>query len=771
MNQQYHESALFHVTGKAKYIDDIVIKPEPLLCYAYTSPIAKGKIKSYDLSEAIKVKGVHTILTYKDIPAKNLIGAVKHDEPVLAEQEISFIGQAIFLLAVDTEKAFLEAKKLIKIEFEEFEPIITIEQAKKAGTNLETPRKIERGDIQKGFDESDFVIEGISNSGSQEQWYLETQTSLVVPGEGNEFKVYCSTQNPNETQLLISEVLGIEAKEIEVETRRMGGAFGGKETQAAIYAIWAALLAKKLQKPVKVRLERHNDQQITGKRHPFENYYKVGFNKDGKIIAADFELNANGGAFADLSMAILERAMLHAENCYFIPNIRIIGNVWLTNLPPNTAFRGFGGPQGIFNIEYIVERIARMLKKDVTEVQFTNFYGENENNIAPYGQVILNNHLYKIKDKLLESAEYLKRRKEIDEFNLKNKYIKKGIALTPVKFGISFTTAFLNQAGALVNIYLDGSVLVNHGGTEMGQGLYTKIQKIAASELGINLKKVKVTATNTSKVPNASATAASTGTDINGMAVKDAIDKIKKNIAEIAAEEFNNSNNDSLTKPENICFENNIVFDKKNPDRKIEFKKLIPIVRIKRKSLSSTGFYATPGVEFDRTKGTGTPFFYFAYGMCFTEVQVDLLSGYTKLLRADILHDVGDTLNKDIDIGQIEGAYIQGVGWCILEDQKWNNSGKNITPSPDTYKIPGINDIPADFRVNLLEGVPHPSTIKRSKAVGEPPFVLGLSAWFAIKDALWAVSAYEIEPDLKFPATNEYIVVATEKILSEMKKQ
>ncbi|MBN2664256.1 MAG: xanthine dehydrogenase molybdopterin binding subunit [Bacteroidales bacterium] len=766
MKSQYHESAKYHVTGEAKYIDDLKISPKPLMGFAYTSPIAKGRLKSFDLTKAKKVSGIHAILSYKDIPASNRIGAVKHDEPVLVDDEINYIGQALFLIAAESEHAFLEAQKLIEVEIEEHTPVISITDAKSKGLLLDTTRKIERGNLKDGFKNSDKIIEGKTFSGAQEQWYLETHASVAVPGEGDELKIFCSTQNPNEVQMLTAEVLGIDANEIEVEIRRMGGAFGGKETQSAIFAIWASLLATKTETPVKVRLERHIDQQITGKRHPFETSFKVGFDKEGRIWACEIEFDANGGAFADLSMAILERALFHAENAYFIPNIKILGSVWLTNIPPNTAFRGFGGPQGIFNIEIIIEKIARALKKDVTEIQYINFYGKSERNIAPYGQVIQENHLENIWAKIHKKSDYYNRREEIKKYNIKNKYLKRGIALTPVKFGISFTTAFLNQAGALVHVYADGTVLVNHGGTEMGQGLNTKMQKVAAAEFGIDYEKVKVNATNTAKVPNASATAASTGADINGMAVKNAVDKIKLNIVEVISAHFNSKNNDNKTLAENIIFENNFIIDQKNPTRKIEFNKAMPLVRLSMKSLSSSGFYATPGIKFDKEKGVGTPFFYYAYGMSVTEVEVDLLTGKVEVLRADIIHDVGDSLNKDLDIGQIEGAYVQGLGWAILEDQKWNEKGVNITPSPDTYKIPAINDMPKIFNVELLEDVSFKKNIRGSKAVGEPPFIHGLSAWFAIKDALWAISDYNIEPKLHFPATNEYIIIEAEKILN-----
>ena len=756
---QYHESAKLHVTGTATYIDDIKINPSPLHGYAYTSPVAKGIIKKFDFSDALKVKGVHAILSHKDIKGAKKIGAVMHDEPVLVENEINYIGQALFLIAAETEEAFLEAQKLIKVEIEEQKPVITIDEARKLGLSLEQ-RKIERGNIDEGFKKSDYIIEGTTKTGAQEQWYLETQVAVAVPGEGEEMKIYSSTQHPGEVQLHIAAVLNVSANNIEVETRRMGGAFGGKETQAGTFAVWAALLANATGMPVKVRLERFIDQQITGKRHPFENHFKVGFDKNGKITALDVELNANGGAYADLSMAILERAMFHTDNAYFLPNVRIIGNVWLTNIPPNTAFRGFGGPQGVFNIEHIIEKIARKLGKQPWEIQYLNFYKEKTENITPYGQKVENNHLYRIWEQIMQSSDFQRRKKEVDDFNKQNKYTKHGIALTPVKFGISFTATFLNQAGALVTIYTDGTVLVNHGGTEMGQGLHTKMQKIAAAELGIDISKVKVNATNTSKVPNASATAASTGSDLNGMAVKNAIDKIKKNIAEVVANEID-------TNVENIIFENNFIFDKNNPDKKISFDEATTLAWLKMKSLAAYGFYATPGIYMDWNSGQGKPFYYFAYGMSITEVEVDLLTGNVQLLRADILHDVGDPINKDIDKGQIEGAYIQGVGWALSEDQKWNTAGQNITPSPDTYKIPAISDIPKDFRVNLLEDVPHPPTIRRSKAVGEPPFIHGLSAWFAVKDALWAITNYKVEPKLNFPATNEYIVVESERLLDQ----
>lgn len=770
MKTQYHESAYLHVTGTATYTDDIEICPKPLFGYAITSPIAKGILKDFDFSEALKVEGIYAIMSHKDIKGEKKVGAVFADEPVLVEKEIEYIGQALFVVAAESEKAFLQAKEKIKFTIEQQQPVLTIEQAKQKGLLLDKQRKIERGNLEEGFKNSFQIIEGTTTTTAQEHWYLETQCCIAVPLENQEIKIYSSTQNPREVQMFVAEVLHIPANCVEVEVRRMGGAFGGKETQGATIALWAALLSQKTGKPVKVRLQRHIDQMLTGKRHRFETDYKVGFDKEGKILAAEINLNANGGAYADLSLAILERAMFHSDNAYFIPNIKIIGNVWLTNLPPNTAFRGFGAPQGIFNIENIIEKIARIVKKDVVEVQKINFYGENENNIAPYGQKIENNNMHKVFEKLLEKSNYKERKQQIEQFNKQNKFKKRGIAATPVKFGISFTTAFLNQAGALVHVYTDGSVLVNHGGTEMGQGLHTKMQKVASREFGIDINKIKVNATNTAKVPNTSATAASTGSDINGMAVKDAIDKIKININTVVAEFFNSKNNDNKTKPQNLIYSNNTITDKENPQRTIEFAKAADLTRLKMKSLSSTGFYATPGIKYDREKGQGTPFFYYTFGMAISEVELDILTSKVTMLRTDIIQDVGASINNDIDIGQVQGAFIQCVGWSMIEHQKYNEKGKNITSSPDTYKIPAIGDKPKIFNVELLPNVTNPNTILGSKAVGEPPFILGFSVWFATKDALWALSNYTIEPKLNFPATNEYIAIASQKIIDSLKK-
>ncbi|KAB2880201.1 xanthine dehydrogenase molybdopterin binding subunit [bacterium] len=765
MNSQIvHDSAIKHVTGESVYVDDILADERLLIGRVVYSSYAHARIKSFDLTDAKKIPGVYAVLCHKDIPGQNQMGPVVHDELCLAVDEVTFIGQAIFLIAGETEEICFEAEKLIKIEYEPLEAILDIEQAMAAKSLLGPPRKIERGEVEKGLKESQHVISGELRTGAQEHWYLETQSCLCIPGEEKEMTVFSSTQHPSETQAIIAEVLGIPKNEVEVEVRRMGGAFGGKETQGNHTAAWTALLCYATQRPVKIKLFRDDDQKITGKRHRFLIRYEAGFDSDGKIQAVKVELNSDGGAATDLSFAILERAMLHADNAYYIPHMQVIGRAWKTNLPSNTAFRGFGGPQGMAGMETIVDRIARYLKKDPADIRKLNFYGLQKHNVTHYGEEVEKNNLFLIYDQLIKTSDYEKRRKAADEFNSKNEFYKKGLTITPVKFGISFTTSFLNQAGALVNIYKDGTILVNHGGTEMGQGLHTKIQQIAAKEFGVPADTVKVSPTNTSKVPNAPATAASAGTDLNGMAVKNAIDQLKYRLAKVAADHFNEQALEVKTVPEDIVFEENSVSDMRHVKRKIVFGELMPIAVMKQISLSATGYYRTPNVWFDREKGQGRPFHYYAFGMCVTEVLVDTLTGAHQILRADILHDVGDSINEGIDIGQVEGGYIQGVGWCTTEEIKWDSKGNLLTHSPDTYKIPNVQDIPKDFRVALLKNVPNQNTIHSSKAVAEPPFMLGLSCWLAIKDAVSAVGDHKIEPEFSLPATNEVILLAAEKI-------
>ena len=762
-----HDSAIKHVTGESVYVNDINIGDQMLHGHLVCSKFAFAKIKSVDFTEALNLAGVKAILSWEDIPGVNQMGPVFHDEDCLAKEKVHFIGQVILLIAAKTKEIARKAEHLITIEYEPLEAIIDLETAIEKGSRLHPPQKIECGNIKSGFKNSEHSLKGSLNTGGQEHWYLETQSCLAIPGEGNELKIFSSTQHPSETQAIVAEVLGIKKNEVEVEVRRMGGAFGGKETQANHYAAWSALLATATSRPVKIHLTRDEDQIITGKRHRTISNYKVGFEKNGKINAVDIDLNIDAGSSSDLTMAILERAMFHVDNSYFIPNLRVIGNVWKTNLPSNTAFRGFGGPQGMAVIEDIIDQVARYLGKDPIEIRKLNFYKKENNNTTHYNQKVENNRLPLLYKQLIKSSEYINRRSQIHQFNQLNQYTKRGIALTPVKFGISFTTSFLNQAGALVNIYKDGTVLVNHGGTEMGQGLFTKILKIASDELGISSEYVKVNSTNTSKVPNTSATAASSGSDLNGMAVKNAIEKLKKRLAKVALKKWNMSD-DFINE---VIFENNEVYVGDQPERIISFVDLINLAYLQRTSLSATGFYKTPDIHFDKKKGKGKPFHYFAFGMAVSEVEVDTLTGYAKVLRSDILHDVGNSINEGLDIGQIEGGFIQGLGWVTTEDLKYAEKGNLLNHSPDTYKIPTIQDIPKEFRVDILENVPNPNTIKQSKAVGEPPFMLALSVWLAIKDAISAVGNHEFEPEFSLPATNEVILHSIEDIRNKMERR
>lgn len=757
-----HDSAAKHVSGQSVYIDDMHINTQLLVGRVVYSPLAHARIVSMDLTKAKELPGVHAVLCYEDIPGENQMGPVIHDEPCLAEGTVNCVGQAIVLIAADTEEIAREAEKLIDIQYEALEAILDLRTAIARQSLLGPARTMQRGDAEKALKSAAYTMKGELETGAQEHWYLETHTCLCIPGEGKEITAYSSTQHPSETQAIISEVLGIAKNEIVVEIRRMGGAFGGKETQGNWIAAWCALLAQATNRPVKIRLFRDDDQIMTGKRHPYLIEFEVGFDNSGKISALKVEQHADGGWATDLSFAILERAMLHADNCYFIPHMQVIGKAYKTNLPSNTAYRGFGGPQGIAAIESIMDRIARQLKKDAAEVRKINFYGTETDNITHYGQEVELNRIHTIYEQLMQSSDYAKRREQVAAFNAQNEFYKKGLAMTPVKFGISFTTTFLNQAGALVNVYTDGTVLVNHGGTEMGQGLNTKIAQIAAAELGISVSQIKVNATNTSKVPNTSATAASAGTDLNGMAVKNAVDQLKTRLSVLVADEFTKKYPHEASKPEDMIFADNHITDQLYPERSMAFSQVTALAYLSQLSLSAAGFYRTPNIGWDKASGWGKPFNYFAFGMCVSEVLVDTLTGYYKNLRTDILHDAGDSINPGLDIGQVEGGYIQGVGWCTTEECKRNDKGELLNHSPDTYKIPSVQDIPIDFRTELLQGAPNPNAIRKSKAIAEPPFMHGLATWLAIKDAISAVGNHQHEPEFKLPATNEVILLSIE---------
>ena len=742
-----HDSATKHVSGKAKYTDDIP-EPKNLLHAAIGfSQIAKGKIKSINLSDVYRSEGVIEVVTYKDIPGINDVGAVFKGDPIFAKKNIEYFGQPIFAVAATTCELARKAITKAKINYLKVKPILEIQEAIKKKSFVLEPKILKKGNAIKNIKNSKHIIEGELFSGGQDHFYLEGQIALTIPQEDNNYLVYSSTQHPTETQQIIAKVIKQKFNSINVRVRRIGGGFGGKETQSFIFATISTLLAKKTGNPTKLRVDRDDDMIITGKRHDFYYKYKTGFDDKGKINGLDIVLASRCGISPDLSGAINDRAIYHIDNCYYIPNINLISYRCKTNTVSNTAFRGFGGPQGMFCIENILENISKHLNIDTSIIRMNNFYQKNKNNFTHYGMKVEDNVVNEIFNDLLKKSNYKKRRKKIIDFNKKNKILKKGISITPVKFGISFTTTHLNQGGALVHIYTDGSVHLNHGGIEMGQGLMTKISLIAANELGLSTNEIKITSTDTEKVPNTSASAASASTDINGAAVVNAIDKIKKNLALFINKNFN-------YKGKSIKFKNNKVY---YGNKSIDFKKLISLAYLDRVPLFSSGFYKTPKIFVNKKTLKGRPFLYFSYGAAVSEIIIDTLTGENKLVQVDILHDVGKSINPSIDLGQIEGGFVQGLGWLTTEEVSWYSNGNLSTHSPSTYKIPVSKDIPEKFNVNIYEkGLNNEKTVNRSKAVGEPPLMLALSAFMALKNAV-------NNNNLKAPATPENILMALQE--------
>ena len=716
-----------HVQGSAAYIDDMNV-PEGTLHVAFAlSNVAHGKINSIDIKIAEKAQGVHSVLLAKDIKHLN-IGPLIHDEPILAKDEVVFYGQAIAAVLADSHENARKAAALIEFQITELDSIVTVEQAMAKKSFLGEPLVVNTGDADKAINKAKNKLNGRITIGGQEHYYLEGQVALAMPTEDNEMIVHSSTQNPTEVQHLVAHVLGTSHNAIEVVTRRMGGGFGGKETDSSQLACVCALFAQLCSLPVKARLSRRDDILMTGKRHDFVADYEVGYSDDGKIQGIKIDLAARCGYSLDLSKAIVSRALFHADNAYYIPNATFRGFLCKTNTASNTAFRGFGGPQGMLAIENIIEEIASNLGVDALTIRKINFYQKNTNNVTPYDQVIEDNIINELTSELVEDSNYLTRREKVTKFNKQNKYLKKGLALSPVKFGISFTTPLLNQAGALVNVYKDGSIYINHGGTEMGQGLFIKVAQVVANEFGVEIERVKVSATSTAKVPNTSPTAASSGSDLNGMAAREACLRIKQNMSEFALEHFDLSIGE-------IKFQDSCVLLGK---KKITFDDFVSLSYLNRVELFSNGFYKTPKIYFDASKQKGRPFYYYSYGACVSEVLVDCLTGEYKLLAVDILHDVGASLNPAIDMGQIVGGYIQGMGWLCSEELKWNDSGVLLTTGASTYKIPAIGDTPEHFKVKIKPNISnHENTIHKSKAVGEPPLMLAISTWLAIKNAIY----------------------------------
>jgi xanthine dehydrogenase large subunit len=752
-----HESAHLHVAGTATYIDDLPELAGTLHAALGLSPVAHGRIRAIALDEIRALPGVVAVLTAADIPGVNDCGAIVHDDPILADGEVHYLGQPVFaVIATDREaarRAAANAKQVLDIE--PLPALLTSRAAHAAQSYVLPPMHLERGDAKRAIAAAPHRLTSRLSVNGQEQFYLEGQISYAIPTENDGLRLHCSTQHPSEMQHAVSHALGLHAHHVHVECRRMGGAFGGKESQSALFACVAAVAARKLGRPVKLRLDRDDDFMITGRRHGFEYDYEVGFDDDGRVLGVEIDMVSNAGFSTDLSGPVMTRALCHFDNAYWLPDVAIHGYSARTNTQSNTAFRGFGGPQGAIASEVIMDSVARALGKDALDVRRANFYGIGERDTTPYGQRVVDNVIHGLVDELAETAGYAERRAQVAAFNAASPVLRKGLALTPVKFGISFNVAHFNQAGALVHVYSDGSMLVNHGGTEMGQGLNTKVAQVVAHELGVSFETVRVTATDTQKVANTSATAASTGSDLNGKAAQDAARQIRERLAAFAAQRHGG-------RPEDVAFANDVVTANST---KVPFPELVRAAYEARVQLWSDGFYATPGLSWDRTKLRGRPFFYFAYGAALSEVVVDTLTGEWKLLRADVLHDAGRSLNPAIDIGQVEGAFIQGMGWLTMEELVWHpQTGLLMTHAPSTYKIPTANDCPPVFNVRLYENDNAEDSIHRSKAVGEPPLLLPFSVFLAIRDAVSAVGGHRVDPPLRAPATSEAILDAIEAV-------
>ncbi|MDQ2962168.1 MAG: xanthine dehydrogenase molybdopterin binding subunit [Pseudomonadota bacterium] len=757
-----HDSAHLHVSGEATYTDDIPEVRGTLYAAIGMSERAHARIKSIDLGRVRAAPGVVAVITARDVPGKNDYGPVVADDPIFATALVQYFGQSIFAVAAKTMEQARRAARLAVIEYEDLKANLSAKAALKDQSFVLPTERLVRGNPQAAIATAPHRLQGRIKIGGQDQFYLEGMIAYAVPEEDGTMLVYSSTQHPGEVQHQVAHALDVSAKDVVVECRRMGGAFGGKESQPGLFACVAALLAQKTGKAIKLRVDRDDDMLMTGKRHDFETEYEVGFDDDGRILGVDFVLAGRCGYSADLSGSINDRAMFHSDNCYYLENVSILSFRCKTNTVSNTAFRGFGGPQGMMGIECVIDEIARHLGKDPLDVRKLNFYGIDERNVTHYHQPIVDNVIHDIVGQLEQSSDYHARRKAIRDFNAGSPVLKRGIALTPAKFGISFTATHLNQAGCLLHVYTDGTLMLNHGGTEMGQGLFIKVAQVVAEELQVDIDRIRVTASDTSKVPNASATAASSGADINGKAAQAAAVALRERLAQFAAGQFK-------VAPEQVLFRNNQV---QVGDKTISFIELVKLAYFARVSLSATGFYRTPKIGYDRKVWRGMPFYYFCYGAAVSEVVIDTLTGENRLLRVDILHDVGKSLNPAIDMGQIEGGFIQGMGWLTMEELWWNEKGKLMTHAPSTYKIPVASDVPPVFNVKIYEsGINAEDSIFRSKAVGEPPLMLAISTFHAIRDAIAGVVDYQMSPRLDSPATAEQILMSIEELKARQAKQ
>lgn len=759
-----HDSAHKHVAGEAVYIDDI---PEPagtLHAGLGLATVAHGVLKSVDLSAVRAAPGVVAVLTADDVPGVNDISpSGMNDDPVLAASKVEFHGQPVFCVVATTRDQARRAARLAKIDYEELPALVDMWSLDPAtARQVTTPLTLKRGDAAAALDAAPKRVRGRMHLGGQDHFYLEGQVSLAVPGEDEEVTVYCSTQGPSETQHMVAHALGVASHAVTVEVRRMGGGFGGKETQANQCAALAAIAAKKLGRAVKLRLDRDEDMIATGKRHDFAIDYDVGFDEEGRILAVDYTFALRAGFSADLSGPVGDRALFHCDNAYFFPHVLAKSAPLYTNTVSNTAFRGFGGPQGMVGAERVIDEVAFAVGKDPLAVRKLNFYDEmgvdGERNLTPYHQKVADCVIQRIVAELERSADYDGRRREIAAFNANSRFVRRGLALTPVKFGISFTKTESNQAGALVHVYADGSVHMNHGGTEMGQGLHLKVAQVVAEEFQIDLDRVRITATTTAKVPNTAPTAASSGADLNGMAAQDAARQIRKRLTDFAAERYGVPREQVVFLPNRVRVGN----------QEIAFNELVRQAYVARVQLSAAGFYKTPKIHWDRSKGRGHAFYYYAYGAACSEVSVDMLTGEYVVERTDILHDAGRSLNPAIDLGQVEGGFIQGMGWLTTEELVWDDKGRLRTHAPSTYKIPLASDRPKIFNVALTDwSRACEPTIHRSKAVGEPPLPLGLSVLHALSDAVASVAGHRICPRLDAPATPERVLMAIERLKAE----
>jgi xanthine dehydrogenase large subunit len=756
-----HESAHLHVAGAAPYTDDLPELAGTLHAALGLSPIAHGVIEAIDVAAIRALPGVVDVFTARDIPGANECGALVHDDPILAGEVgdvLRYVGQPVFAVIATTRDAARRAAAKARdvIRAQPLPAILTPQAAHAAQQYVVPPMHLQRGQAQAAIAAAPHRLQAHFDVGGQEQFYLEGQISYALPQEDGGMKVLCSTQHPSEMQHLVAHALHRPAHAVQVECRRMGGGFGGKESQSGLFACVAAIAAARLNVPVKLRVDRDDDFMITGRRHCFHFDAEVGYDDEGRILGAEATLISRAGHSADLSGPVMTRALCHFDNAYWLPHVALHGYSGKTNTQSNTAFRGFGGPQGAIAIEYLIDSVARALGKDPLDVRRANFYGTATNKVTPYGQVVDDNIIGALTDELVATSNYAARRSAIAAFNASSPVLKKGLALTPLKFGISFNVVHLNQAGALVHVYTDGSVLVNHGGTEMGQGLNTKVAQVVAHELGLSLARVRSTATDTQKIANTSATAASTGSDLNGKAAQDAARQIRERLASFAASKWGGSAAEVRFADDRVqvC------------GQTFPFAEVVNAAYFARVQLWSDGFYTTPGLSWDRATLQGRPFYYYAYGAAVSEVLVDTLTGEWKLLRADLLQDAGTSLNPALDIGQVEGAFIQGMGWLTTEELVWHpadgspKAGTLTTHAPSTYKIPTANDCPAVFNTRLFNRPNVQDSIHRSKAVGEPPLLLPFSVFFAIRDAVSAVGGHRVDPPLQAPATSEAILRA-----------